>query len=133
MKPVTVSLLVVLLWMPAVAAQEVTIQAQVLSQETLRQQLEADRAELFAMSPEERHAYMRQYFDHPDRETRRAFKSALEQVRLEWNIPGYTGGPTTIDPPSRERAAVKVAGSNITYDTGTIGPVLGVNSQMVGN
>lgn len=124
---------VALLGAPAVDAQEAAAQAQAELQENLRQRLEADRAELFAMSPEERHVYMRQFFDHPDRETRRAFKMALEQVRSEWQVPGYTGGPTTVESPSRAEVAVKVAGSNITYDTGTVFGFGGVASQMIGN
>ncbi|MCG8459405.1 MAG: hypothetical protein MI919_24270, partial [Holophagales bacterium] len=133
MKHIAALVLIVLLGTPAVDAQQATAPDLAELQETLRQRLEADRAELFAMSPEERHAYMRQFFDHPDRETRRAFKSALEQVRQEWNVPGYTGGVTTVEGPSRAEAAVKVAGSNITYDSGTVFGFGGIASQMVGN
>ena len=126
-------LLAVLVGMPA-EAQQAENQSPAELQETLRQQLDADRAKLFAMSPEERHDYMRQYFGHSDRETRRAFKAALEQVRQEWDVPGYTGGPKVeVDEPSRAKAAAKVAGSSIQYDTGTVFGGGGTSSQMLGN
>lgn len=133
MRYVIAIVLGVLMGVAGAGAQDADLQSAPMSQETLRLQLETDRAKLFAMSPEERHVYMRQYFDHPDRETRRAFKYALEQVRKEWDVPGYTGGPTNVEPTSRANAAAKVAGSNITYDTGTVLGGGGIASQMLGN
>ena len=98
--------------------------------ETFRQQLETDRERLFGMSREARHQYLARYFYDGTREERRAFKMALETVRQEWNF--QEPKPEAVEP-SRGAAAAKVAGSNITYDTGTVFGGGGTASQMLGN
>ncbi|MDA8018257.1 MAG: hypothetical protein MPN21_12495 [Thermoanaerobaculia bacterium] len=99
-----------------------------------RQQLEKDREQLYEMSRQERQQYIAQYFQAPEREKRRAFKAALEQFRLEWDIQD-TGKDKRVEAvePSRGGKAVKVAGTNITYDTGTVFGTAGIASQMLGN
>lgn len=99
------------------------------------QQLRADQAAIYAMSREERQQYVAAGFQSPDRATRRAFKLALEEVRQEWDIVEDKPEPPADNEGSkRGLEAAKVAGTNITYDTGTVtGGSIGTASQMVGN
>ena len=107
--------------------------------ETYRLQLEADRERLYAMSREERHAYIRQYFEAPaTREERRAAKAALELFRSEGEPPEDSSrqplaGARDLEKPTRGSVATKVAGTSIQYDTGTVFGIAGVASQMLGN
>ncbi|MEM1248649.1 MAG: hypothetical protein AAGK22_19885 [Acidobacteriota bacterium] len=113
--------------------------------ERYRQQLEADRAELFAMTRSERQQYLSKYFGHADREHRRAFKEALGVVRQEWNFverrdrvdvtaakPEPTEAPSDLQVISAAGVAAPAVG-NITYDSGTVTGTAGTPSQMLGN
>ena len=98
-------------------------------------QLEADRERLYGFTRQQRNEYMGRFFGDPSRDRRRAFKAALEQFRTEWDFSNVADEPgaATADPNSG-RAAAKVAGTNITYDTGNVVVAnIGVASQMVGN
>lgn len=127
-RPILIATAVLTVCCGSLSAQEQTLE------ESLRRQLETDRAKIYAMSAEERQQYVSQYFQSPDREVRRAFKKALEQVRGEWNIPQVDDGPAPeVQRADRAEAAAKVAGSSIQYDTGTVFGSAGVASQMLGN
>ncbi|MEM8932732.1 MAG: hypothetical protein AAGE94_16225 [Acidobacteriota bacterium] len=125
----------VLVLTPAVFAQQPAQQPSMEQlQETYRTQLEADRDDLYAMSRQERHQYISQFLQNPDRQVRRAFKLALEQVRSEWDIRDDGAGEPVVVEPSEAEVATRVAFTNITYDTGTPLPgQVGAPSQMVGN
>lgn len=124
-------ILAIFVMAPVVAAQPANTPDETMK-ESFRLKLEADREQIYGMSREERHQYMADYFGNTERGAeRRAAKAALEQVRSEWDITEHPK-PKQADNRRGEKA-LKVAGTNITYDTGTVAGVAGVASQMVGN
>lgn len=103
-----------------------------LAKERYYVQLKADQERIYGMSREERSQYLADYFGGTERGAdRRAAKAALEQIRKEWDITEHPK-PQQVDN-RRGQKALRVAGTNITYDTGTVAGTAGIASQMVGN
>ncbi len=89
-----------------------------------REHIKIDHDKLKTMSREEQRAYMQAYKQAREEEARRAGVT-----------PKTDGRFVPLDKPRKveERPRLKIAGTNITYDTGTVTGTAGMASQMLGN